>query len=202
MPLNPSQGLGKHESLLQRSVIALSFLILGVWSLATMVPLLPPEQFLEILEEGRISWGQGISILVMKRLFHIPFLDGMLQRTTLVRVPAALNINPASSYQAFTLFVDSGAIYAIMLIEEIRRANTWKPASVPFISDLLSTRYWRLLPNLLLPSLRPHAHRLIRRLIQASHQPCLATRITEGTLAALSGVIWLYILISGSLAGL
>lgn len=274
MPFNPSQGLGKHESLLRRSVIALPLLILGVWCFATMMPLLPLDQFLEILEEGRISWGQDSSIPVLKRLFHIPFLDGILQRAALVLVPSALNIDPASSYQAFTLMVDSGAIYAIMLIEGTRGANIFKPASVPFIFGLLSThgigvffpvyyflyytltpiatfaaldkrltnraftlsvlpvlaaayyaplflaycapdlrlRYyavwiWHLFPiwatigqHILSWTVMPQTRTLDR--FQSPTRDLMAIRITAGTLAALSGAIWVYTLISGSVAGL
>ncbi|ERF70332.1 hypothetical protein EPUS_07597 [Endocarpon pusillum Z07020] len=138
MPFNPSQGRGKHESLLRRAIFALPLLAVGIWCFVVILKHLPFGLFTEILESGRISWDHDRSVSVIKTLFHIEFLDQMLRSAALAMVPSALAMDKPSALQMLTFITDTGLVYAIMLVEGARRANLFKPASLPFIFGLLA----------------------------------------------------------------
>ena len=139
MPFNPSQGVGKHENLLRRAIFALPLLAIGIWCFIVLMSLLPLGLLTEILESGRVRWDQDRSVSVIKTLFHIELLDQILRRAALIMVPSALMMDKPSNLQMLTFLTDSGLVYAIMLVEGARRANLFKPASLPFIFGLLST---------------------------------------------------------------
>ena len=123
MPFNPSQGIGKQESRVLRTLKALPMFIMAYACFHIMFGMVPYEEGFKILEAGVYRWGEDKELRLLDHVYRISFFDEQARPGTLVTTPSQMNADPGSWFQMFSFLADFGVWYAIMLIESARRAN-------------------------------------------------------------------------------
>ncbi|KAH7082317.1 FAD binding domain protein [Paraphoma chrysanthemicola] len=136
MPFNASQGLGQQESKLLRAIRALPFLAITATAIHFMWGVaLPPAlaRIMEIMKKGVINtFGKAGTVVPLQSFYGVEFIDSRV-RGLAACFASFQFVDVIGNWQSYTFLTDIGIVYAIVLIESARRANTMTLASVPIL---------------------------------------------------------------------
>ncbi|KAL4942711.1 hypothetical protein BDV06DRAFT_221901 [Aspergillus oleicola] len=130
MPFNPLRGIGRHESLGPRALMALPLLVIAVAAFVMMSLVGPFEEASTILSSGRYH-----DVPLQDRFYHIQLLDDFSRGSALRFIVSKVHF----FFQPLTLFADYGVWYAIMLIESTRRAHQLSILRLTVLWGMLNT---------------------------------------------------------------
>jgi hypothetical protein len=149
MPFNPSQGLARSESRLLRAIKALPFLALSATAFYHMCVVSSNRgtyeccadklqrafqqmvtRFEEIMDKGVESTiGLSGHVQPLHDFYGLEIMDSRIKGLAAFFAFFQF-VDHVANWQGFTLLTDLGVMYAIVLIESVRRANHMTFASM------------------------------------------------------------------------
>jgi hypothetical protein len=135
MPFNPSQGEGRHESLVKRALLAAPFLVILGLVLATedFAPI--ARQFKLIIGSETSTAGNG-TVRPMHELHWYKTINVDLTPFGITSVQVDPPVDLPSPWHAFWFTCDFAGMYAIFLIGGARRSNRLSIFSLPLLFGL------------------------------------------------------------------
>jgi hypothetical protein len=129
MPFNPVQGWGYAESRIRRTLWALPLLGMSLLcaQLMDFDRLMPHVK--SFAKAGTFTHGSA-SVSLFKNFYHIKYLDDFWKPTIGFFLPSALDLDPGSGWQTFSLIIDASTIYTLWLVEGNRRNNKLSAAQM------------------------------------------------------------------------
>ncbi|OQD60429.1 hypothetical protein PENPOL_c023G00886 [Penicillium polonicum] len=81
--------------------------------------------------QGTWSSNNGEVVDIRKPVYHVPFLDNLLQPLITCFLPSISGSDLQSRSQMMSFLADVGAVYGVWLLESYRKANGWSEVAVP-----------------------------------------------------------------------
>ena len=123
-PFNPTQGHGRRESKLKRTLLALP--LFGLFFAALWV--LNAESIIAPAAAIRDSGiFKPIDVPILRTFYHIQGLDDFLALINIFFFPSVYNIDPVSRQQLISFLTDGTVLLTIWIFESARRANFLTP---------------------------------------------------------------------------
>jgi hypothetical protein len=120
-----------QENAIVRSIAALPFLALVVWSFISLhgfgINTITGPHLDEVVLAGRIRVG-ATNIPTRKNFLELKAVDDFWRPRAIAFVPSTMEVDPVSWFQNFSFLVDYSMLYLIWLFESARMVNEYTPA--------------------------------------------------------------------------
>jgi len=114
-----------------RSIAALPFLVLLVWSFSSLhgfgINTITGPHLNKVVLAGSVRLGAS-SIPTRKKFLDLKVVDDFCRPRPIAFVPLTMEVDPVSWFQNFSFLVDYSMLYSIWLFESARRVNEYTPA--------------------------------------------------------------------------
>lgn len=137
MPPKQAKQPGDKNARQKRYLVASPLIVIVLLAVIGMDPLTLMKHINPLLEQNQLSWA-GPSARIKGEITHIKPLDFWLNTNTVIFAPTLMGWDPLSQMQARQLSIDLAVLYAIFLIEGVRRFNVATFAGKPNVIAMAS----------------------------------------------------------------
>ena len=120
-----------QENVIFRSIAALPFLALLLWSFISLygfgINTIANPYLIKLVLSDRIRVG-ATSIPTLNEFLDLKSAGDFWWPRAIDFVPSTMEVDPASCFQNFSFLVDYSLLYSIWLFESARRVNEYTPA--------------------------------------------------------------------------